>query len=257
MSNIVKITEGFEADLDKPFPVNARNLWSKLESRDAFIHWVKDQIKRAHLVEKTDYLIYGEKPINSGRGRARHEYYFTTNAAKHVALMSNTQNGKEIRQRLIDIEVQYLGVLNDAENEPREIGAETSAVKLLQARLLACNLLTVPAHLAQIESCKYTRLKTGIDFSPLLQLSAAQENIAEQELMLEPTECAKRLNFTSATAFNRALEAQGLQNKIGSSWEPIGEAIKHSSKHAWVRGNKSGYNLKWRISFLNRVFNIS
>lgn len=249
MSNIVKIVEGFEADIEKPFPVSARHLWLKLDSKDQFVHWIKDQVRRANLIENTDYLIYGEKPINSGRGRARHEYYLTTNSAKHIALMSNTTNGKEIRQGLIDIEVKYLGILN-GDSDPRSLTIEQSAVSFLQARLLACSLLTVPTHLGQIEACKYTRLKTGVDLSPLLQLSTAQENIAEQEVSLEPTECAKRLGFSSATMFNRHLESLGLQHKVGNSWEPLGDAVKYCSKHSWSRGNKSGYNLKWKLSYL-------
>lgn len=249
MSNIIKVID-LELDIDKPFPVLARALWQGLDVGKDFTNWMKDQIERSYFNEGIHYQVFAEKGENPQGGRARTEYYLTTNTAKHIALMSNTGKGRQYRQALINLESQHFGIYE----APSDTLPEERAQKLLGVMLNVCSMLSVPTHLAQIESCKYTRVRTGVDFLPLLKLAPTQDNILPEHIMLEPTECAKHFGFKSATAFNRRLKFLNLQQKTSEGWEPVGESSAHVLKHAWAKKDKSGYNLKWNVSFLEKIF---
>lgn len=123
----------------------------------------------------------------------------------------------------------------------------TAARKTAEDSLAVASLLGVPTHLAQIEALKHARISTGVDFSYLLHHAPAQSNIADSDVMLEPTELGKQLGL-SAVALNRKLEAVGLQSRDHAGcWQPTAKGSPISSRHAWTSGNKSGYNLKWNL----------
>ena len=44
------------------------------------------------------------------------------------------------------------------------------------------------------------------------------------------------------------------QIRIGKECRPTKEGEKHCARHAWKRGNKSGYNLKWRLSEVKKAW---
>jgi phage anti-repressor protein len=101
--------------------VKARDLHANLNIRKDFSDWVKAQIKRAGLTENEDYCYVNgsEEPAANGvypqkvegatdlGGRPSVEYYFTIDAAKHIALMSNTPRGREVRKYFIAVEKAY------------------------------------------------------------------------------------------------------------------------------------------------------
>jgi prophage antirepressor-like protein len=121
------------------------------------------------------------------------------------------------------------------------------AIRDLKVHLEVMKLFECPLHLAQIESVKQVQKSHGIDFSYALLLAPSQDNIAEEELMLEPTELGKVLGYT-AIAMNKKLCAMGLQTKAVSGWYPTSAGEGLCTKHAWKKGDKSGYNLKWNIT---------
>lgn len=96
--------------------VSARDLWEKLEIGRDFSNWIKDQIEMFD--ENKDYVVVAKKGesnnnkydtpnrANQKRGGDRRsiEYHLTLNCAEHIALMSRTPKGKEIRQYFIDVE---------------------------------------------------------------------------------------------------------------------------------------------------------
>jgi len=71
------------------------------------------------------------------------------------------------------------------------------------------------------------------------------ETIEESDIMLEPTELAPYFGAKSGVQMNKILESAGLQTKIETGWEPTEDGLTMSMRHAWSRGDKSGYNLKW------------
>ena len=78
--------------------VDARRLHQLLWIEKDFSDWFKVQIARAGLVEHEDYREVPPQVRVSGRGgRNRREYVLSSSAAKHIAMMSNTEGGKKVR----------------------------------------------------------------------------------------------------------------------------------------------------------------
>ena len=124
---------------------------------------------------------------------------------------------------------------------------EQQAAGIVQANMTAAALFQVPLHLAQIESVKSARLKTGIDFAPMLLVSPAQDSIADADVMLEPRELAKHFKVP-AHEMNVLLAKHGLQAGSPGHWHATDKGKAISSRHSWSCGPKSGYNLKWNLS---------
>jgi hypothetical protein len=114
-------------------------------------------------------------------------------------------------------------------------------------------LFEVPVHYIQAQSVKHAHLETGVDFSYLLEHAPAQSNVADEDVMLEPTELSAVIGLKSGTAANKLLAELGLQYKEGESWiaTDLGKPI--SARHQWTRGTKSGYNLKWKVEGVKRL----
>ena len=128
------------------------------------------------------------------------------------------------------------------------------AVKQFRGELEVWTLLECPVHIAQQEIVKIVRKDTGIDFSDALKHAAAQQNILSGDVMLEPTEIGTHFNLGSGKVVNKLLNGLGLQTFVNRQWEPTDIGKPHCQKHAWTVKNKSGYNLKWNLKFLENYF---
>jgi phage anti-repressor protein len=248
MSNLVNVVD-FTVDVDTPFPVSARDLWKGLESKDNFSNWIIDQVKRGRLEENKDYLLSRLIPNNSPqRGRPSKEYQFTLNAAEHIALISNTEKGSRYRQALIDIKNKVLG------QEPvNKIEAFDDATTVTENSMKICKLFGIPESRAQsITKIKVLEL-TGVNLSSYLLEAPAQNNIQDDDIWLEPKDLAIKYGLTSATMVNKALAKAGMQIKENGSWVPMSHCKQHTERHQWTKGGKSGYNLKWRDSFIRSI----
>lgn len=127
------------------------------------------------------------------------------------------------------------------------------AIPFAEGYLAFAQLLQVPLHLAQIECVKLTYKDTQVDFSSMLKLAPAQDNIQEDSIMLEPTELGRRLGYT-AVEMNQVLERLGLQSRPdGKNWvaSEFGECI--SFYHSWNKYGKSGYNYKWNLAEVEKL----
>lgn len=85
---------------------NGRALHADLGVGKDYTSWAKDQIKRARLVEDRDFLKLTQKGELSATGQTRHEYHFTIEAGKHIAMMSGTARGSEVREYFLACERQ-------------------------------------------------------------------------------------------------------------------------------------------------------
>ena len=132
---------------------------------------------------------------------------------------------------------------------PAPQNSMSAVVQVLADSLSIAELLGVPLHLAQTEAVKETLRLTGRDFSNMLRLAPAQSNIARLEEALEPTELGKSLGL-SAIKLNQILCAAGLQVKALDGWEPTAKGAPYAIRHHWAKGDKSGYNWKWKTSVL-------
>lgn len=84
--------------------VSARQLHRGLGVRRDFTAWIKSQIKRAKLVEGEDFVKLTQKGELSATGQKFNDYLLTLDAAKHVALMSGTARGRDVRAYFIGVE---------------------------------------------------------------------------------------------------------------------------------------------------------
>lgn len=84
--------------------VSARELHSTLESKADFTTWAKLQIERARLVEGRDYLHHNFVEQLPSGGKHKTDYLLTIEAAKHIAMMSGTDKGFEVRDYFIECE---------------------------------------------------------------------------------------------------------------------------------------------------------
>lgn len=105
--------------------VNARTLHESLEVKKDFSNWIKAQIKRAMLVEDRDFVTVAQK--GDGGKFAAIEYHVTIEAGKHIAMLSGTAKGREVREYFIECE--------------RKAKAATVALTPTQTLLLAAQRL--------------------------------------------------------------------------------------------------------------------
>ena len=95
-------------DLQKPFPIDARELHVKLGSEQQYSIWIKNRIETYEFQENEDYTL----TLQATRGRPRKDYHITIDMAKELAMVENTEIGKAIRKYFIQIEKDYIDALN-------------------------------------------------------------------------------------------------------------------------------------------------
>lgn len=87
--------------------VNARDIWSFIESKQDFSTWIKKRLEQLGAIEKEDYIKAPQKNGASKTGQSIIEYIVTINIAKHLAMMERNEKGKEARQYFINVEEAY------------------------------------------------------------------------------------------------------------------------------------------------------
>jgi len=85
-----------------PMGVDLRELHRELGSKRDFSSWTKEKLKQ--FVEDEDFVINNRSVVNSGRGRPTIDYAVTADTAKNIALMEQTERGKEVRRYFIECE---------------------------------------------------------------------------------------------------------------------------------------------------------
>lgn len=83
--------------------VSARELHEKLEVKTRFNDWFDRQMETLGFSQDEDFYSNLSKTQND-MGRPAVDYLLTSDVAKHVALASKTERGKQIRQWFIDLE---------------------------------------------------------------------------------------------------------------------------------------------------------
>ena len=162
----------------------------------------------------------------------------------------------ELRAKIID-RWQELEAQVTITTQPTHTQIPTSralAITHVEETLHLATLFEVPTHLAQVEAVKSARLTYNIDFSSMLVLAPAQSYIRLEDEALEPTELGYRHGL-SPIEMNLWLEEKGYQAKINGEWIPTDKGQPFAVRHQWVKGNKSGYNYKWKKSVLNTLIN--
>lgn len=83
---------------------NAREIHAFLEINKDFSSWIKSQIIRARLVDGRDYTFAPGRVSSSSGTKHVIDYYLTIDAAKQVAMMSETDKGFQVRDYYLECE---------------------------------------------------------------------------------------------------------------------------------------------------------
>jgi phage anti-repressor protein len=90
---------------DDDHAVRATRLHTWLGIKRDFSNWIKTQIQRGGFIEGVDFVLLTEKGEQTGPGGSnRIEYLLSLDTAKHIALMSGSATGREVRRYFIAAE---------------------------------------------------------------------------------------------------------------------------------------------------------
>jgi len=153
--------------------VNARDLHAFLGVGKDFSNWIKKQIERARLVENRDYLVFAQKGENIEGGRPTTEYHLTLEAGKHIAMLSGTDKGFEVREYFLECEK----VAKQPSKSLQQVLSDPAAMRDL--------LLTYTEKVLSLES-------TVAEQAPKVE---ALDRISTAEGMLNITNAAKTLQI--------------------------------------------------------------
>ena len=222
----------------------------KKNTQTGFNDWILRKIDELNLEENIDYVVTQNRVgLNSGVQNKKY-YTSTVNTGKHIALMSRTEKGKEIRNYFIEVEKRAKKLYQQKENiinTPAD-----NALNAIKNSMAIADLLDLPKHIGQVESIKMAKQITGLDYSHMLLSAPEQDNIQGEEIMLEPTELGGLFKL-SAIKMNRKLSYLGLQNYSGKKWIPTIYGTTMSMNHHWEKAGKSGYNLKWNVEKIRKL----
>lgn len=102
MNEVIRVTVN---DNQKPI-VSARQLHKTLEVKTRFSQWVEQNFKGFE--ENYDFAsVVTTTVVNNGAMRELQDYALSLDTAKHLAMMSKTDKGKEVRQYFIQVEKDF------------------------------------------------------------------------------------------------------------------------------------------------------
>lgn len=94
------------------YPIDARELWEKLGSKQEFAHWINGRIEKYGFTETLDYsLDKNSEALN--QAFARKDYSLTIDMAKELAMVENNEAGKQIRRYFIWVEKRHQAITQE------------------------------------------------------------------------------------------------------------------------------------------------
>jgi anti-repressor protein len=138
------------ADLGRLCPINARDLHAKLGSRRDFSTWMKDRIERFELVEGNGYQKAEDlSSPDSGSSKSRPqiiiEYYLSLVAAKMIAAIENSPEGKAYLRYLVKVEEAWnspeMVLVRGMQAAQELVGKKNELIAVLSAKARAADLI--------------------------------------------------------------------------------------------------------------------
>ena len=115
---------------DRVNSVDARELYKVLEIKQEFTNWIKSQIDSLGLEENIDFISFDKKVKREKGATIRKQYILTIDIAKHIAMASRTQKGREVRRYFIEVERRYREKEQIKNRLSKEITYDTVIVNL-------------------------------------------------------------------------------------------------------------------------------
>ncbi|MBE0470615.1 MAG: hypothetical protein IBX55_14040 [Methyloprofundus sp.] len=208
----------------------------------------ESKVENGHLLKRIEDELEGElgvsKIFRHPQSGAEMRYYDLT---RDQCTLVGMRESKGVRRSVLEKLKAVESVVVAAPIE------RSKAREVIEDGMAIAALFEVPTHYAQIETVKEARRLTGVDYSPLLLQSPAQDDVSDDDVMLEPSKLAPMLGLASGTEANRLLSAIGLQKRVKGQWEPTSKGKSLCQRHSWVKGDKSGYNFKWNLKTVKEL----
>lgn len=171
--------------------VSARDLHKSLEVKTRFSQWVEQNFKM--FKEGEDFTsVVGTTLVNNGAVRKLQDYAVTIRMAEHLAMMSKTNKGHEIREYFIQVEKDF--------NSPEKIMAR-----------------------ALLMADKKIKLLENENETLLIELEEATKNADYLDLILQTkdgltiTQIAQDYGM-SARKMNQLLKRERIQRTVNGQW---------------------------------------
>lgn len=190
--------------------VNARDLHKFLCIRKDFTSWMKVQVERCDLTKVADYQAFTQK-VKSPNGfgyTMKSEFALSLDAAKEIAMMSQTEKGKQARRYFIECEKiakSKTPALPDFSDPAK--AARAWADQYEQTRQQTQRAIEAEQRAVEL-SDTVASMKPKADYCDLIL--ASRETVAM-------TQIAQDYGM-SAKAFNVLLRNLGIQHKVAGQW---------------------------------------
>ncbi len=115
--------------------VNALIIYGHLEVKKDFSSWIKNQIKRAGLLEGKDYIQITLEGELKNRGVTKKEYFLTVDSVKHIGMISATEKGREIRDYFIERDKKLARLENITNKRKADIACQHARIEGKKLRL--------------------------------------------------------------------------------------------------------------------------
>lgn len=158
MQELIKI-EQVVIDAIETNAVNARELHKALEISKDFSDWVKTQINRAGLRKDVDYIVTSEKVVAGVGTSTRKDYIITTDASKHIAMMSQGQKAKEVRDYFIAVEKEYKLQTSQSSNAMMPMFMEFMSAQQKQNEMMMESMKLLAALVTDMRDTQTAQLK--------------------------------------------------------------------------------------------------
>lgn len=153
--------------------VNSRELYETLDVKKRYSDWIKYQITSLGLEENIDYLT-NHKKVNR---QTLVDYIITLDTAKHIAMASRTEKGKEVRKYFIEAE-KKLNQLQPQEQNILPVLVEMAKVN----QMLVQSNQEIVANLTNMNAGLHEMLATMHNIKH--DTSKIKENMNNQESLL-------------------------------------------------------------------------
>jgi len=131
MTDLIQITQA-NIDGTPTNAVDARELHETLGVKKAFTTWIKTNLDSIGAEEHKDYMYLKNSLEGSGYKKV---YIITADIAKHIAMMSKLQKGKEVRDYFIEAEKQSTQALMSPNQITEALALTAQSLTLIDTRL--------------------------------------------------------------------------------------------------------------------------